>query len=101
MDWKKTTMGGSRNSVPDSCCLFVSPGCGSNLFEVTTTTSTTTTIKTTTTATTTTTTTKITTTQIKTKEFQNNEKEMLWFGLDCKFQNQYNDRCLLDGGFFL
>ncbi|XP_023344482.1 CD63 antigen [Eurytemora carolleeae] len=34
MDWKKTTMGGSRNSVPDSCCLFVSPGCGSNLFEV-------------------------------------------------------------------
>ena len=25
---------------------------------------------------------------------------MLWFGLDCKFQNQYNDRCLLDGGFF-
>ena len=92
MDWKKTTMGGSRNSVPDSCCLFVSPGCGSNLFEVTTTTSTTTTK---------TTTTKITTTtQITTKEFQNNEKEMLWFGLDCKFQNQYNDRCLLDGGFF-
>ena len=59
MDWKKTTMGGSRNSVPDSCCLFVAPGCGSNLFEVTTTTTTTTTKTTTTTTKTTTTTTTI------------------------------------------
>jgi len=33
-DWKKTSMGGTRNSVPDSCCLFIAPGCGNNLFEV-------------------------------------------------------------------
>jgi len=34
MDWKKTAMGSSRNSVPDSCCLFITPGCGSRVFEV-------------------------------------------------------------------
>jgi len=33
-DWKHTSMGGARNSVPDSCCLFESPGCGSDLFAV-------------------------------------------------------------------
>lgn len=33
-DWKHTSMGGARNSVPDSCCLFEAPGCGSDLFAV-------------------------------------------------------------------
>ena len=28
-------MGGARNSVPDSCCLRESPGCGVNVFGVT------------------------------------------------------------------
>ena len=34
-DWKHTLMGGARNSVPDSCCLRESPGCGVNVFGVT------------------------------------------------------------------
>jgi hypothetical protein len=33
-DWKHTSMGGSRNSVPDSCCLYETHGCGNNLFQV-------------------------------------------------------------------
>lgn len=33
-DWKHTSMGGARNSVPDSCCLFEAPGCGGDLFAV-------------------------------------------------------------------
>jgi len=31
-DWKHTLMGGARNSVPDSCCLFETPLCGQNVF---------------------------------------------------------------------
>jgi len=34
-DWKHTFMGDSKKSVPDSCCLFDTPGCGQNLFEIT------------------------------------------------------------------
>ena len=34
-DWKHTSMGGSRNSVPDSCCLYEARGCGTDLFEIT------------------------------------------------------------------
>ena len=34
-DWKHTSMGGARNSVPDSCCLYESPGCGLDLFKIT------------------------------------------------------------------
>ena len=34
MDWKHTRMGDSGNSVPDSCCLYESPGCGRNLFSM-------------------------------------------------------------------
>ena len=33
-DWKHTSMGGARNSVPDSCCLYETPGCGSDLFKI-------------------------------------------------------------------
>lgn len=34
-DWKHTSMGGARNSVPDSCCLFEAHGCGADLFKIT------------------------------------------------------------------
>ena len=34
-DWKHTLLGGAHNSVPDSCCLNESPGCGANVFGVT------------------------------------------------------------------
>ena len=34
-DWKHTLLGGGHNSVPDSCCLRESPGCGVNVFGVT------------------------------------------------------------------
>ena len=34
-DWKHTLLGGAHNSVPDSCCLNESPGCGANVFSVT------------------------------------------------------------------
>ena len=33
-DWKHTSMGGARNSVPDSCCLYESHGCGADLFKI-------------------------------------------------------------------
>ena len=33
-DWKHTSMGGARNSVPDSCCLHESHGCGVDLFKI-------------------------------------------------------------------
>ena len=33
-DWKHTLLGGKLNSVPDSCCLNESPGCGANVFRV-------------------------------------------------------------------
>ncbi|QQP57553.1 Tetraspanin, partial [Caligus rogercresseyi] len=35
MDWKATEMGARKNSVPDSCCLNVSPQCGANVFDIT------------------------------------------------------------------
>jgi len=33
-DWKHTSIGGARNSVPDSCCLYEAHGCGSDLFKI-------------------------------------------------------------------
>ncbi|XP_040565316.1 CD63 antigen [Lepeophtheirus salmonis] len=35
MDWKGTDMGARKNSVPDSCCLNISPQCGANVFDIT------------------------------------------------------------------
>jgi CD63 antigen len=34
IDWKHAVIGSSRNSVPDSCCLNESPGCGQGIFEL-------------------------------------------------------------------
>ena len=34
-DWKHTVLGGSFNSVPDSCCLREATKCGANVFQVT------------------------------------------------------------------
>ena len=34
-DWKHTSIGGARNSVPDSCCLYEAHGCGADLFKIT------------------------------------------------------------------
>ena len=34
-DWKHTSMGGARNSVPDSCCLYEAQGCGNDVFKIT------------------------------------------------------------------
>ena len=33
--WKHTPLGGAQNSVPDTCCLFESPGCGRNIYAIT------------------------------------------------------------------
>eukprot|EP00095_Tigriopus_kingsejongensis_P000599 maker-scaffold95_size379157-snap-gene-2.32 protein:Tk00599 transcript:maker-scaffold95_size379157-snap-gene-2.32-mRNA-1 annotation:"cd63 antigen" len=35
LNWKQTSMGAARNSVPDSCCLHESAQCGHGIFDLT------------------------------------------------------------------